>query len=129
MIYMKLEYSCPACQTKNKISALFISNRIDLAKKLGKEFEHRCPHCGANNLVHVDDVRAEKDFTFVLLAIVPVVAVILELLFLFVIPLHFKVLHGVNGALLIGPLFTVKHQYNKIHQFNMMYYDSSRFRK
>ena len=126
---VKLEYTCPSCNTRNKVSASFVSNRLDLAKKLGEEFEQRCTHCGANNLVHVDDVRAEKDWFFGVVLFLPVLAVILELLLIFVIPGKVKPLHFMNAALVAGPIFSTKYQHTKIHQFNLLYYNSSRFRK
>jgi Fe-S-cluster-containing hydrogenase component 2 len=55
---MKLITNCDSCKEDLKVSALMVENRIDLAKRKGKEFELRCKSCGHYNHVHVDDVKA-----------------------------------------------------------------------
>jgi uncharacterized Zn finger protein len=46
---MKLITNCDSCKEDLKVSALMVENRIDLAKRKGKEFELRCKSCGHYN--------------------------------------------------------------------------------
>jgi hypothetical protein len=58
---MKIVARCTACNGEIRIRSFMVSNRIDLAKSKGEEFEERCRNCGHRNNIYVDEVVAIKN--------------------------------------------------------------------
>lgn len=120
---MKLYTKCKACNKKIRIKAPFVDNRNDLAQKKGKEFYTRCPHCGAENHIHVDDVYATDDRTSIYIGIISIlISIFLSFIFwktryIFILVLLLP---------LISTSTVSKNQRNKIKTFNEQYYDSTR---
>ncbi len=103
-----------------------VENRIELAKRKGKEFEVRCEKCGHFNNVHVDDVKAINDFSVKIIGLISIIVAI-------VLTKLFWDLGFIAAASFTIPLLLIstvnKNQSNKIKQFNMLYYDSKRIKK
>ena len=123
---MKLVTSCTDCKNQIKIPAFMISDRIELARKQGKEFEVRCMNCGQRKVTHVDDVKATKDLT------IPLISIVSILLAVF-LTIWFWNWGFISTASFIIPLLlistTSKNERTKISLFNQMYYDSGRLIK
>jgi hypothetical protein len=122
---MRLAHSCSQCNHSNKMSALLYADRIEMAKKKGPEFELRCKQCGSNNLVHVDDVVAENDFTILIVAILSIAAGIFLTFFFwekgFIATISFMLPVIAVGAI-------AKLERTKIKIFNFGKYDSKHVR-
>lgn len=120
---MRLTHSCTQCNHQNKMSALLYSDRIEMAKKKGPQFDLRCKQCGSNNLVHVDDVVAENDFTILIVALISIAAGVFLTLFFwekgFIAAISFMLPVIAVGAI-------AKQERTKIQIFNFGKYDSKR---
>ena len=122
---MKLFYKCIDCHQSNKISALLVGDRLELARKKGVEFESRCQKCGSNHKVHVDDVEAENDLTILIAGIASaILGIFLTTWFWekgFIAVASFSVPILVTAGI-------ANHERNKIKAFNFGKYDSKRGR-
>lgn len=123
---MRLSHQCPQCQHKNKMSAMLYADRIEMAKKKGAEFDLRCASCGSNNLVHVDEVVAENDFTILIVGILSIVASVSLVIFFwkqgYIAEISFVLPIIATGAI-------TKFERTKISIFNFGTYDSQRTRR
>jgi uncharacterized protein (DUF983 family) len=123
---MKLITNCDSCKEDLKVSALMVENRIDLAKRKGKEFELRCKSCGHYNHVHVDDVKAIDGLSVKLVGLFSIIVAIVLTVFFW--QFGYIALASFTIPILITTTVN-KNQRTKINQFNLMYYDSQRLRK
>lgn len=123
---MRLFYTCSNCNESNKISALLIGDRLELARKKGVEFESGCQKCGSNLKIHVDDVEAENDFTILIAGVVSVMlGIFLTMWFWekgFIAVASFSIPIVVTAGI-------ANHERNKIKAFNFGKYDSKRERQ
>lgn len=122
---MKLFYKCIDCNQSNKISALLVGDRLELARKKGVAFESRCQKCGSNHKVHVDDVEAENDLTILIAGIASaILGIFLTTWFWekgFIAVASFSIPILVTSGI-------ANHERNKIKAFNFGKYDSKRKR-
>ncbi|MBN2486325.1 MAG: hypothetical protein JXB34_10165 [Bacteroidales bacterium] len=123
---MKLIANCNYCKGPIKVSAFMIENRIELARKKGKEFELRCEKCGRKNDVHVDDVQAVDGLWVKIVGLFSILAAVLLTIFFW--GFGFIALASFTIPILIVTTVN-QNQRTKIKQFNLMYYDSKRPRK
>lgn len=75
---MKLTITCKNCKSENRLKRT-ATDRVELAKKYGKEFEIRCSKCSKKHTYHVNKVKASKNrFSF----IIGLLGIILEIVIL-----------------------------------------------
>jgi transcription elongation factor Elf1 len=122
---MRLIIECLSCNEKHRSSSLLVSDRVDMAKKKGAEFDLRCNKCGMMHKIHVDDVAAEHDFTVLIAGIIFTLVGILATSWLwnkgFIAVASFAILF-------FGTAAVMNHERNKIKLFNFGKYDSKRNR-
>jgi len=66
---MKLSTQCKGCNNDITVKS-FAATRVDLAQTKGDTFNVNCKDCGTNTSVHVNDVEAEGNYLFTLLAVI-----------------------------------------------------------
>ncbi|NOU62005.1 hypothetical protein [Marinifilum caeruleilacunae] len=121
---MKLFAKCSDCNSEIKIKTFLISNRIELAKSKGEEFEQRCTHCGHRNEIYVDEVIAEKNdsLIFIVGGISFLLAIALTYFFW-----HYGYIAAVSFAIPLLLSTTIsQNQRNSVNLFNGMYFNSKK---
>jgi predicted nucleic-acid-binding Zn-ribbon protein len=78
---MRLVVLCRKCYYENKIKAKAM-DRFRLSRKIGEEFELKCPKCGKLNHYTVDDVEAKEGLTELFYFLIVVVITSLSLFIL-----------------------------------------------
>lgn len=65
---MKLSYYCSkqGCKKENYIRTS-ATNRYELQKEIGAEFNERCTHCGSFTKKHINRLHAEPNYLIILL--------------------------------------------------------------
>ncbi len=122
---MKLITPCPACSNEIKIPSFWIGDRLELAKAKGTEFSCQCPRCNKRINAHVDDVKAITDKT---VAIIGCLAFIPALITTYLLWNVGFIAYATIAFPIIASASARQNQRTKINRFNLMYYDSKRFR-
>lgn len=122
---MKLITKCPHCESKIKVKAFLVGDRLDLAKAKGKVFEMRCDNCQSRINVDVDDVLADSDYTVPIVSILSLIGALVFLLYFWDVGIFAYVTLVLP---IIAATSTRQNQRIKIRLFNDLYYDSKRLR-
>lgn len=122
---MKLITKCPHCESKIKVKAFLVGDRLDLAKAKGKVFEMRCDNCQSRINVDVDDVLADSDYTVPIVSILSLIGALMFLLYFWDVGIFAYVTLVLP---IIAATSTRQNQRIKIRLFNDLYYDSKRLR-
>jgi len=122
---MKLITKCPHCESKLRVKAFLVGDRLDLAKAKGKVFEMRCSNCQNRLNVDVDDVIADSDYTVPIVSGLSLIGAVVVILFFWDV--------GIFAFFTLSlPIIVAssahQNQRVKIRLFNDLYYDSKRLR-
>lgn len=125
---MKLVTKCESCKNEIEVKAFMVSNRIDLSKAKGEEFNLNCPHCHHLNEVYVDEVNAIKNVT--LFIIVSVSSFVLALVLSIVLFQYYGIIATASfGIPILLSVSILQYERNKIKEFNGLYYNSKKMKE